>query len=121
MDGLQSPKSFMIFSFEPTTRTPHDQRVTGGLISAAGRSGVHVRTFGNHVLDRVAGFFSGGTDAAAFSKAKIPASSFGAMDILKYVNNYHTSRDSPDRIEPGALEGALKLCLSFIEIEGMPE
>lgn len=117
MDGLQSPKSFMIFSFEPTTRTPHDPRVTRNLIDAAKGAGVEVHTFGNHLQDKIAGFFSGGTDAAAFSKEKIPACSFGAMDVLKYVNNYHTSRDSPDRIEPGTLEAALRICLNYIENE----
>ncbi|MEX2685078.1 MAG: M28 family metallopeptidase [Candidatus Sigynarchaeota archaeon] len=114
MDGLQSPKSFMLFSFEPTTRTPHDPRVTEGIIAAARKVGLPVVSFGSRAIDRVAGFFSGGTDAAAFSKAGIPASTFGALDVLKYINNYHTSRDTPDRIEPGTLEGALKICLQYI-------
>ncbi|MBN2154087.1 MAG: M28 family peptidase, partial [Candidatus Lokiarchaeota archaeon] len=118
MDGLQSPKSFMIFSFEPTTRTPHDAGVTRGIMAAARRVGLHVSNFGSKSIDRMAGFFSGGTDAAAFSKVKIPASTFGALDVLKYINNYHTSRDTPDRIEPGTLEGALRICLSFIEHGG---
>jgi len=114
MDGLQSPKSFMLFSYEPTTRTPHDPRVTKRIMAAARRIGLPVLNFGSRAIDRMAGFFSGGTDAAAFSKAKIPASTFGALDVLKYINNYHTSRDTPDRIEPGTLEGALKICLQYI-------
>ncbi len=118
MDGLQSPKSLMVLAFEPTTRTPHDPRVTGALTAAAERAGVPFRTLGVTLLDRVAGFFSGGTDAAAFSKAKIPASSIMAIDIRKYLNNYHTSRDTPDKIEPGVLEGALKICLTYLEKEG---
>ncbi len=118
MDGLQSPKSLMVLAFEPTTRTPHDPRVTGALVAAAGQSGVSIRKLGVNMLDRVAGFFSGGTDAAAFSKSRIPASSIMAIDIKKYMNNYHTSRDTPDRIEPGVLEGALKICLTYLETEG---
>lgn len=87
-------------------------------MAAARRVGLHVSNFGSKSIDRMAGFFSGGTDAAAFSKVKIPASTFGALDVLKYINNYHTSRDTPDRIEPGTLEGALRICLSFIEHGG---
>ncbi len=118
MDGLQSPKSLMVLAFEPTTRTPHDPRVTAAVTAAAEKAGIPFRALGVSALDRVAGFFSGGTDAAAFSKAGIPATSIMAINIGTYLNNYHTSRDTPDRIEPGVLEGALKICLTYLEKEG---
>lgn len=117
MDGIQSPKSVMIYAFEPTTRTAHSPEVTQKIYDAAIGEDLKAFKFGERAADRIAGFFTGGTDATALSKAKIKAGSFGSMNFRNYFNHYHTRRDTPDKIEEGALEAALRICLKYIENE----
>ncbi len=117
MDGIQDRTKFMAFTFEPTTRTKHDMETTNNLIEAAHSHGISMALFGNSLASRLGGWFSGGTDAAAFSKAGLKASSFGAINILEYARHYHTVRDTPDKITPGTLEECLKIVLGIIEKE----
>ena len=117
MDGIQSPKTVMIYAFEPTTRTAHSPDVTRKIYDAAIGEDLKAFKFGERKADRMAGFFTGGTDATALSKAKIVAGSFGSMNFRAYFNHYHTRRDTPDRIEAGALEAALRLCIRYLENE----
>jgi hypothetical protein len=117
MDAIQSPKAAMIYALEPTTRTKHSPEVTQKIFEAARDEGLEAFKVGERPIDHIVGIFTGGTDAAAFSKAKIPAGSFGSINFRKYINHYHTRRDTPDRIEAGALESALRICLRYIENE----
>nr|MDO8110864.1 M28 family peptidase [Candidatus Sigynarchaeota archaeon] len=117
MDGIQSAKKFMIMEYEPTTRTAHAHDIAEKIDAAGKKAGINAYRFGVHTLDRIAAFFTGGTDATAFSKAKLKTCSFGSLDVVKYLNNYHTSRDTPDKIDDGAIEVSLAICLTYIDTE----
>ncbi|HME52948.1 MAG TPA: M28 family peptidase [Candidatus Lokiarchaeia archaeon] len=117
MDGIQSAKTVMIYAFEPTTRTAHSPEVTQKIYDAAIGEDLKAFKFGDRKADRIAGFITGGTDATALSKAKIKAGSFGSIDFKNYFSHYHTRRDTPDKIEAGALESALRICIKYIENE----
>lgn len=114
MDGLQAASRVMIFGVEPTTRTVHSREISERLAMAARSEGIETTVFGVDPKDKIAGMFTGGTDAAAFSKAGLQASSFASLAVRDYGNHYHTSRDTPDRIEPGALANALRTCIAYL-------
>ena len=69
---------------------------------------------GETFLEKLAGLMGGGTDAAAFSKSKIKASSITAMNLLKMMHFYHQETDTLDKIEKGVLEKALQICVGYI-------
>ena len=49
-----------------------------------------------------------------FSKSNIKACTFTATDFLKASEYWHTPSDTFDKIEKGALENALKVCIGYI-------
>ena len=75
---------------------------------------VPINDFGDSIIERIGGLLSGGTDAAAFSKAKIKAASLASMKLSKFPLFYHQTSDTLDMIERGALEIALKVCIGYI-------
>ncbi|MFW9952352.1 MAG: M28 family metallopeptidase, partial [Candidatus Thorarchaeota archaeon] len=58
----------------------------------------------------------GATDAAAFSKKKIPAVSVGGLNLKEELPNYyHTRNDTLDVIEKEALGQIVGLCIDFLK------
>ncbi|MHA1793983.1 MAG: M28 family peptidase [Promethearchaeota archaeon] len=114
MDGVQSSKNITLIAYEPTTRTQHDKEVTERIKKACDDQDIKVFVFGDSKKEKLGGFFTGGTDAAAFSKANLKAGSFGSLNLKEYMNSYHTCYDTIDKIEKGALELALKVCIKYI-------
>jgi hypothetical protein len=117
MDAIQSNDYLTFSDKEPTTRTIHSEEVVQKLIKAAESVGVKARVAslgGGSFIEKIAGLMSGGTDAAAFSKANIKASTITGLSLLKIVKFYHQETDTPDKIEKGVLEKALKICLAYL-------
>jgi hypothetical protein len=57
----------------------------------------------------------GATDGAAFSKKKIPAASFGGLNLKEELAPYyHTREDTPEVIEKEALGQALEICIAYL-------
>ncbi|MHA1265423.1 MAG: M28 family metallopeptidase [Candidatus Helarchaeota archaeon] len=117
MDGIMSPKHLKILENEPTTRTRHSKEVVEKIKKAAELVGEPLNTFGESLLSKIFGSLSGGTDAAAFSKAKIKAASIMSMPLTKYPLMYHQPNDKLEQIEPGALEQALKIAIGYLLLE----
>ncbi|MHA1689781.1 MAG: M28 family peptidase [Promethearchaeota archaeon] len=121
MDAIASKDDINVLKEEPTTRTIHSEVVVQKLVEASKLVGVKVSTAGmggaETFLEKIYGQMSGGTDATAFSKAGIKASTIMSMRVSDMVNFYHQSTDTPDKIEDGALENVLKLCLGYLAIE----
>ncbi len=114
MDGLETPDMFHAIEFEPTTRTWHSKEVIQQILDAAKASEIQITRFGAGKLEKTLGRLSGGSDAAAFSKAGIKAGFINSADWRNRASYYHQSQDTPDKIKPGTLETALKICISFI-------
>ncbi|MGV9173324.1 MAG: M28 family metallopeptidase [Promethearchaeia archaeon] len=117
MDGIQSKKVIQIIQYEPTTRTRHSEEVVEKLKKASELVNVKVKIFGDGMLEKFIGQISGGTDTTAFSKAHIKASNLSSMELKKFVKFYHQPTDTPDMIDKGALENALKMCIAYLLVE----
>lgn len=117
MDTLMSPKWLTVFENEPTTRTKHSREVCDKLIQAAASAQIDLKRFGNTAIEKFGGLISGGTDAAAFSKAGIRAANLAAVDYLKFPSFYHQEYDTPDKILPGTLENTLKILIAYLKLD----
>ncbi|MFX0004811.1 MAG: M28 family metallopeptidase [Candidatus Hodarchaeota archaeon] len=117
MDGLETPDGFHVIEYEPTTRTRHSEEVIQKLLKAAQMVRIEAKRFGSGRLEKTLGRLSGGSDAASFSKANIKAGFLNSADWKHRSSYYHQSTDTPDKIKPGTLENALKICVAFLLIE----
>ena len=117
MDGLETPDHFLVIEYEPTTRTKHSEVVVNKILRAAEMSNVSAKKFGAGKLEKTVGRLSGGSDAAAFSKAGIKAGFLNSADWKTRSSYYHQSTDTLDKIKKGTLENALRICLTFISNE----
>ena len=109
----------MVIEKEPTTRTTHSKEVAEKLQQAAKAIDIPTKVFGGGLL-ALAALTSGGTDATAFSKSKVKAASLASMELLKFPHFYHQPSDTLDMIEPGSLEIALKILISYLRNESKP-
>ena len=114
MDGLETPEGFLVIDYEPTTRTKHSEEIVRKLIKAAEDVNVTAKKFGSGKLEKTVGKLSGGSDAAAFSKAQIKAGFINSADWKNRSSYYHQSTDTIDKIKKGTLENALRICIAFI-------
>ena len=114
MDGIETPDGFHIVEYEPTTKTRHSEEVVQKLITAAQEVGIDAPRFGAGKLEKSVGKLSGGSDAAAFSKAGIKAAFINSADWKNRSSYYHQSTDTIDKIKKGTLKNTLKICISFI-------
>jgi hypothetical protein len=117
LDAIQSPDYITFSDKEPTTRTIHSNDVVQKLVKAADLVGVKAKIAslgGGGFLEKILGQISGGTDAAAFSKSKIKASTITGLNLLKMGQFYHQETDTSDKIENGALEEVLKICIGYL-------
>ncbi|MFW9999227.1 MAG: M28 family metallopeptidase [Candidatus Hodarchaeota archaeon] len=114
MDGLEKPDHIYIIEFEPTTRTWHSKEVIQKLSRAAEMVNVKAKKMGSRRLEKALGRLTGGSDAAAFSKAGIKAGFINAADWKNRSSYYHQSGDTLDKIEKGTLESVLKICIAFL-------
>ena len=117
LDAIQSKDNISFSDKEPTTRTIHSEEVVQKLIKAAKLVGVKAKIAslgGGSFLEKIVGLMGGGTDAAAFSKSNIKASTITGLSLLKMVHFYHQETDTPDKIEKGVLENTLKICIGYL-------
>jgi hypothetical protein len=116
-DAIQSSDYLTLSDKEPTTRTIHSDEVVKKLMKAAETVSVDVKIAGlggGSFIENIVGLIGGGTDAAAFSKSNVKASTVTGLNLLKMVQFYHQETDTPDKIEKGVLENALKICIGYL-------
>jgi hypothetical protein len=119
MDAIQAVNNITLIDYEPSTRTHHSQQVISKLKESAsliGEKVLHSSLGGQKGISKLFGQISGGTDATSFSKAKIHSANISAMDLREMIKFYHQSTDTTDKIQKGALEKVLRLCLAYIKI-----
>ncbi|MHA1489309.1 MAG: M28 family metallopeptidase [Promethearchaeota archaeon] len=114
MDGIQSVKNTIIIEYEPTTRTAHSKELVDKLVEASKLVDVNAKSFGSRPLEKLIGQISGGTDATAFSKAGIRATTLASMELSFFIKAYHQPHDTLDKIQRGSLENVLKICIGFL-------
>ena len=117
MDGIQRKNNISIIDFEPSTRTKHSDVMVRKLTEAAKSAKIKVNESalgGSGKIEKIVSQITGGTDATAFSKAKIKAITISAMDLKEMLQFYHQPTDTIDKIEHGSLEAVLKLCIAYI-------
>jgi hypothetical protein len=115
MDGIMSENVIKFVEYEPTTRTEHSAEVVRKLVVAAENVQVNAEPFGSGGVEKLVGQISGGTDATAFSKAGIKASTISAMELKKFFKFYHQPTDKLNMIQKGSLEKVLKICLGYLK------
>ncbi|MBD3186775.1 M20/M25/M40 family metallo-hydrolase [Candidatus Bathyarchaeota archaeon] len=116
MDMVYDPENLNIFVKESTTRTKHSPKVIDKLKQAGNITSTPIREFGINSLEKFVGTISGGTDAAAFSKAGIDAANFGTIDLTHVVRYYHQPEDDIDQINKDALENAVKILIGYLQV-----
>ncbi|MFX1470748.1 MAG: M28 family peptidase [Promethearchaeota archaeon] len=117
LDAIQSRNDITFSNKEPTTRTIHSKEVVQKLINAAELVSVKAKIAslgGGSLLERIIGQIGGGTDAAAFSKSNIKASSITGLNLSNMLKFYHQDTDTLDKIEKGVLEDTLKICIGYL-------
>jgi len=117
MDIIQDLNEIIFLDKEPTTRTIHSKELVKKLLEAAELVNINVKTGGmggTSLLEKIFGQISGGTDATAFSKAGIKASTILAWKVLDMPKFYHLPTDTPDKIKKGTLENILKICIGYL-------
>jgi acetylornithine deacetylase/succinyl-diaminopimelate desuccinylase-like protein len=117
MDGIMNENVIKFVEYEPTTRTEHSAEVVRKLVAAAENAQVKAEPFGSGGMEKLIGQISGGTDATAFSKAGIKASTISAMQLKKFFKFYHQPTDTLDMIQKGSLEKVLKICLGYLKVQ----
>jgi len=120
LEMIQDPKRNIVINYEPTTKTRHSEEVIHKAIKSAELVGITLRPSsmgGNSRLEKLFSKMTGGTDATAFSKSNIKAITIMATNFLKSTQYYHTYRDTFDKIEKGALENVLKICIGYLKNE----
>lgn len=124
LEMIQDSNEIIILNYEPTTRTHHSEELVHKIFQTAELLDIKAKISpmgGDGIIGKLLGKTSGGTDATAFTKSNIKACTFTSTDFLKAAEYWHTPRDTFDKIENGALEKALKLCIGYIIKESISD
>ncbi|MDR1410188.1 MAG: M20/M25/M40 family metallo-hydrolase [Oscillospiraceae bacterium] len=104
LDTFRDLKDMAVYDRDRSGTVQHDKRVKELVKTAAEHCGLDLP---------YASIYIGASDAAAFTKAGIPATGFAAMDPTP-PRYYHTRLDNWDSLEPDAIEKGLEVTLEAI-------
>jgi len=105
VDGVYDEAFLSVVTTELTLGVRHDP----GLIATAQ---AQARALGHEIAPVVIPF--GATDAAAFAQAGVRTVSLLAQDTAHLAPNYHTRRDTPDKVRPEALQTMRDLVVGMV-------
>ncbi|MFX0069982.1 MAG: M28 family metallopeptidase [Candidatus Hermodarchaeota archaeon] len=106
MDSFAKKDLIIIHNKEPGIGAKHDSEIYEQLLKIAKDSNINAK---------IAPLPFGATDGAAFSKKKIPAASFGGLNLKEELAPYyHTREDTPDVVEKEVLGQALEICIKYL-------
>jgi hypothetical protein len=107
IDGISKPESTAILKSEPLIGAKHSEEIYHKLETIAKNLGIE---------DPITILPFGATDAAAFSKKKISATSISGLKLVdELVNYYHTRYDTPEVVEPEALGLVAQICVEYLK------
>ncbi|MDR3345409.1 MAG: M20/M25/M40 family metallo-hydrolase [Oscillospiraceae bacterium] len=104
LDTFRDLKDMAVYDRDRSGTVRHDKRVKELVKTAAAHCGLDLP---------YASIYIGASDAAAFTKAGIPATGFAAMDPTP-PRYYHTRLDNWDILEPDAIEKGLEVTLEAV-------
>jgi acetylornithine deacetylase/succinyl-diaminopimelate desuccinylase-like protein len=107
MDGIAAKDSAVIFEKETLIGAKHNPELCNTLLKIAQEQGINAR---------LGALPFGATDAAAFSRKKLPATSIGSHELKgRLPEFYHTRLDTPEVVDKEALGQILQICLGYIK------
>ena len=107
MDGIAKKDTLIILEKESGIGAKHDPKIYQPIYEIAKKMNPNAK---------FASLPFGATDAAAFSKKKLPVASLGGLDLgYELVPYYHTRYDAPDVVEKEALGQMLELCIKYLK------
>nr|MDO8080172.1 M28 family peptidase [Candidatus Freyarchaeota archaeon] len=105
MDGIAAKDNIIIMNKETLIGAKHNQEICTSLLKIAQEQGINAR---------LGALPFGATDAAAFSRKKLPATTISSQDFSRLPNFYHTRLDTPDVVDKEALGQVLQICLQYL-------
>ncbi|TXT57244.1 MAG: conserved membrane protein of unknown function [Promethearchaeota archaeon] len=107
MDGISQPDNIAFLKSEPLIGAKHSEEIYTELAHVAEdldlEAGITILPFG-------------ATDAAAFSKKNLPATSICGLNLVdELVGYYHTRNDTPDVVNPEALGVVVDICIEYLK------
>jgi aminopeptidase YwaD len=107
MDSIAKKDVLIVHDKEPGIGAKHDPEIYSVLMDIAEKLNYNVK---------LAPLPFGATDAAAFSKKGIPATTIGGLNLKEELAPYyHTREDTCDVIEREALGRVVDLCLEYLK------
>jgi len=108
MDSIAKKDIIVIHDKEPGIGAKHNPDVFEPLLEIAKKVNLKVKLMPLPF---------GATDAAAFSKKDIPATTIGGLNLKEeFVPYYHTRKDTPGVIEKEALGQIVQICLNYLKL-----
>jgi aminopeptidase YwaD len=111
IDGVYFLKDLAVLTWDRN----HTCRLSAPMVADLGAI---ARSRGIALKEIALPFGGGGTDAAAFAVAGVPATTLIAQSVALVSGDhlYHTSRDTPDRIEPEAGAAGHELATGYVRL-----
>jgi hypothetical protein len=107
MDSISKKDDLIILTKEPLIGAKHDPHIYNSLFNIANELDLNVK---------LSSLAFGATDAAAFSKKNISATTLSDLNLEEeLVPFYHTRNDTPDVIDKEALGQIVKLCMKYLK------
>ncbi len=109
LETLTSPDEFSIVKRENTTRTDHSMKLAKRIKKIARQN------WNTDIPLQDMSLGAGGTDATSVSRENIEAISIFGTSTDDVPEFYHTMEDTPDKVDPEALNKTLTLCKEIIK------
>ncbi|MGQ9720947.1 MAG: M28 family metallopeptidase [Candidatus Jordarchaeum sp.] len=107
MDGIAAKDCVVIIEKETLIGAKHNPEICNTLLKIAQEQGINAR---------LGALPFGATDAAAFSRKKLPATTIGSHELKgRLPEFYHTRLDTPEVVDKEALGQVLQICLGYIK------
>jgi hypothetical protein len=106
LDGIAAKDNIIIMNKETLIGAKHNPEICSALLKIAQEQGINAQ---------LGALPFGATDAAAFSRKKLPATTISSQDFSHLPKFYHTRLDTPDVVEKEALGQVLQICLQYIK------
>ncbi|NHI94479.1 MAG: M28 family peptidase [Candidatus Lokiarchaeota archaeon] len=114
MEVIVEPDNFYAITRDLNGTVGLSKKVVNDIIKVSKELGFNVRKL-------AAPLGAGSSDSAALAREGIETTCIFGINIGKiirgkgYFNNYHTVRDTPDKVDPKALEQVLSICLHYLK------